>query len=363
MTQDKQKYLLPILTVLLLLCPLVIVIAGNVSPTVLLDKEFDLKNTGKIVIRNTYGSIDVKNHNKNSIHIQVSFVIDGVQGNELSEIIEDVHIIAENVLGIITLESSIEGKAERFVQKLDGYDISEFDIHFEVYMPVSFACEIQLKYGQIDIESLLCLQSLKLQYGSLTAQALESPNRKPLAIVELAYSKANITNCKWLQLNLKYSKLEIEKSEALIAQTHYSKLFIQEGSSLVSESRYDTYRLGRLSNFVTEADYSHISIDEIGHKCLLETDYTDVKIAMVLPGFELVEVVNSYGSIVLNIDPEASYQLTADTKYCKIGFPNPHKISKETNGNHTHIEAEIGIKGSERKVKIESKYGNVKINP
>jgi hypothetical protein len=229
-------------------------------------------------------------------------------------------------------------------------------------MPSSTKLSLENKYGSVFINKLESKSSITIKYGNLQANQLLSSGKEEMTEINLGYSNGTIETCKWLKLNIKYSKINIQESKALILMSKYSKVNIEKNSSIVCESKYDTYRIGTLSNFVTEAQYSNFKIDALKNKLKINTKYTDTKIEYVPVSFESIEIENSYGSINIGIDPNATYKIKGYAKYAKIHYPSFARVNKFQENTEMSVEGIVGKENEANSyVRINTKYGSIKL--
>ena len=103
-------------------------------------------------------------------------------------------------------------------------------------------------------------------------------------------------------------------------------------------------------------------MDEVSRKISLNTRYTDVRVDKVPAQFESVDIDNSYGSIRIGIDNDASYYLKGHAKYAKIHFPDNQRVNYFQENTELNVEGNIGDKRNNLpKVTIETKYGGVNL--
>ncbi|MBN1597578.1 MAG: DUF4097 family beta strand repeat protein [Bacteroidales bacterium] len=324
-------------------------------------KKYAVKASTQLNIEAKYSHIDVRDWNKNEIQVEATITLFNISKQKGEQILDEISIDFWQEGDVIHVATNFE---ESFFKSFGwNHNEDDFKIEIVVMMPSDVKVDIENKYGSLFVNKLTSQSVLRVKYGSLKINELLAKGKGEMAEVDLGYSKGSIENCKWLKVNIKYSKIDIENSKALIVVSKYSKVNIDEASSIVCESKYDTYVTGNATNFVCEAGYSNFKFDKIRKKIHLETKYTDVKADYIPPTFESISIDNSYGSISLYIDPEASYRLNGYAKYAKIHYPDNARVNRVQENNELTVKGTIGgEKGELPTVKIETKYGGIKLS-
>jgi hypothetical protein len=94
----------------------------------------------------------------------------------------------------------------------------------------------------------------------------------------------------------------------------------------------------------------------------VDSEYGSLKVSKVDPGFESINVENSYGAVNLGISDESSYNVNASCSYCNIDYDqNSFKGNRMSENNSKKIDGTIGNGTPTGKVVVTSKYGGIKL--
>lgn len=328
------------------------------------EKAYNINKNSQFSINNKYGDIDIREWAENSLSIKAEIIIRGVSKQKADEMFSNIDIEISQGGDLISVATKYQDKFFDLAGKNFVNDDKKFEVKYLIMLPSWLKVEAENSYGDMFISKLTSPSIIRIKYGTLKINQLIAENKENMAEVDLAYSKGSIEDCRWLRIVASYSKLGIEESKALVAVTKYSKIFIDNGSSLVCEAKYDSYEIGTISNFVAESKYSNIKIEKLNNKLVLDTKYTDTKVGLIPAGFDLVEIDNSYGSIRIGIDPSASYYLDGFAKYAQINYSDDSDVDREQENTEMRVNGLIGRdKSAKARVKIETNYGGVNINP
>lgn len=326
-------------------------------------ESFSVGNNTNLQIENKYGNIDIRNWDKNSIDVLVQIKLFNASDKKAAELLEMININTYTEGDKIVFITEFDDNISKGLTHFNDGD-KKFEVNYIVNMPHTVPINLNNKYGNIFIDKLSSVSVIEVKYGKLKANNIASVQKDPMTEINLGYAEGIIESCSWLKINIKYSKIEIAESKALIFVSKYSKIFIDRGSSIVTESKYDAYEVGAIANFVTEAEYSNFKFKSIGKKLHTETSYSEIKVGYMPASFELVKIVNRYGSYNIGIEDGASYQIFGLAKYGNIIFPDNSRVNRFQETTELKVDGQVGSNAnSKSKVDIDTKYGTVKLIP
>jgi hypothetical protein len=340
-------------------------VIGNAEVTKTVAKVFPLTDAGSLEIENRYGSIDIRNWEKDEISVSVLVSVTHpnreTAERQLSYI--NIHLSQQNnaVKAITEIDSRISRSGSRLFSS--GNDDQVIKIDYTVYAPRETDLKVTHRYGDIFINEATGHTLIDLRYGNLQANRIFRDNTRPLSEVTLAYStKVNITEADWLKINMRYSDLNVERCRALVVSASYSKLRVENASSIVAEARYSEFNLGDISNFVTESGYTNYNIGNVSNVLDIETRYGNVRVATMPSGFSKIRFVGSYGNMRVGMDPDASYRIESTAGYGSVSIPSGARVNRITRGQETKLSGVVGTQTNpDATVEISTRYGNVNL--
>lgn len=309
----------------------------------------------QLIIENKYGDININNWDKDSVDIQITITVDTYSEEKAQSLLDNIKVMmshsGDNIKAITEMSHKFKtGK--------------KFSIDYQIYMPDYVKIDLKNKFGNIYVHNIRAKANIDLSYGNLKGDSFLYPQEKPLSTINLAYSKATITESNRTKLTMKYSTMNIGTSEVLIVVSRFSKLHLDNNISVIADSKYDNFSIRNTDVFmVTMGQFSDFKIDQVNKKLDLELRYGNCKVGYIPKDFEEININNEYISTSLGIDPEASYLLEAETKFCGVSYPeNSKTITKMIESSKTTIKAIVGENETpQSKVRIFSKFGNVSL--
>jgi hypothetical protein len=323
-------------------------------------EEYDANENTLLKLNNQYGNMDIRNWDDPKIRIDVTVKVEHSNDERAEKMLSYIDVKFTSSGNTVTAETVFDDKFSRSGTWKNGND---FEINYTVQMPAKIDLELYNKYGQVNIEEVAGHVNLELKYGKLLIDKLSRGNVKPLNTITLGYANgSSITECNWLKTSIKYSSLDIGRARAFVGYTSYMKLSIGEASSVVIEGKYDGYQFGALANLVINTAYSNIKAERLDKKLEADTKYTNVTVDYMPADFELINVTSKYGTYRIGIDDNASYQLEGEAGYSKIYYPETGRVSRIQENTSMEVSGTVGTDPNpSAKVKITTKYGNVKL--
>ncbi len=322
-------------------------------------KEFSAQGKDLLKIDNRYGDVVIENWNENKVSIEVVVTVNHPSKDKAEKFMSMIDVLFNE--NDNTIEATT--KIEKNFSFREG-DERDFSIDYVVKMPENLNLELINRYGQVEIAKLTGHVNIAVKYGSLYVADLTRGKEEPLNKISLAYSKGNIENCGWCELNLAYvGRLNVGSAKALLVDSKYSKLFVDKLSSIVANTKYDQIEIDLLKNLVAEGAYTGFRLGTVTGKVNISTGYGSISIDKLKDGFEMVDIEAKYCQVKIDVEDNASYKLLLKTAYSGLSFDedNAEIINRIYDNNRKSLEAVIGSKDTESTIKVKSNYGSVKV--
>jgi len=325
-------------------------------------KEFDASGIELLKISNRYGDVEIVSTSNNKIVIVVNVQLSHPNESKAEKLLSMINVeFSEN-------DNTIEARTDidrQFSLNSSGPQ-RRFSIDYRVEMPMDMDLDLSNRYGDIKAAELSGHVDIRLKYGSLFIKKLSRGKVEPLNRIAAEYLRvADIADAGWLEITMRYvSKLNILNAQALLIDSRYStNNKIDKVSSIVIDSKYDRYEINKLNNIVAESAYTGYHIGEVSKKLDIEARYGSIDVNDVKPSFELLRTDTGYCPVEVNFDENASYKLSAKTRYAGVSFDESRAeiLQRIQETTSTTIEAIVGNPNTTSEVNIEASYGSVKL--
>jgi len=312
-------------------------------------RSWPVSKVSSLAVENKFGNIRFMSTRSDSVTISITIDTDDKNSRSserLAEQIDFAFSFTDGKIGAQTIFS------KGFRSKED------FSVNYLINIPIDKNLEVNNSYGNVTLDDLKAKGSFKISYGNFNGNTLLAPGNEQIKL-DLKYGSATIENANRLRGNISYSKLRTTSINDAELETRYSTIYAEKYQNINANSRYDNYTITNVQHLRADTKFTDWKIDEATTSIDFINEYGDVRIRKVPKTFQHVAVDNRYGNIRIGISAEATYSLKAEAFYCNIIYPNTKPDSYFKEDNHFKVEAIIGSRNANSKVKIESRYGKV----
>jgi hypothetical protein len=181
----------------------------------------------------------------------------------------------------------------------------------------------------------------------------------------VSFGKANIELVSDAKLEVSYGHMDIKKAANINLETEYSDAIFGELNTAKIELEGGHFEVKKINVVEGESNFSNIKIGHLSQSARIEMSYGGLDLLNVEKGFSNISLETEFSSTHISFAPGTSYQLTLDSEFGSVDFPEGDaEVSKDIQDiTNRHIEAVVGTKNTTSAVvNIESSYGSIKIN-
>ncbi|RME10594.1 MAG: hypothetical protein D6816_03130 [Bacteroidetes bacterium] len=336
-------------------------------------KDFPINSDGTVSLANKYGKVEVKTWDKSRVKIEVTIVVKAKSESNANEIFDRIDIDFTNSSDYVSAETRIEPQKSSWFD-WSGSDKAEFQINYEVFMPVSCALSLRNKYGDSFVEPIAGKTSVDIKYGNIR---LEGVNNS-LNIV-LGYGNGTVVKARNINADLGYGKLNVSDADDISLVSKYSKITIDNADLITGESKYDNIVLGKVKKMnllakygdveIREANeldatakYTDFKVHELKDGGVFEFQYGGLLVDKLAKGFSSMDLKGKYTDFKIYVEPGASYVLDASTNYAGIAYPAGLNVTYEKDkGTSQAVKGHVGTSGARSVIRANLEYGGLKV--
>lgn len=313
-------------------------------------KSWPVSEVETLEIINKFGEVKISDRGGSQVTIEVVVTVEGPE-SRAKALLDDITVSFGSLGSKATAETKM---ASSFKSR------GKFSIDYTVSIPASKNLNITNKFGNVVMQDLTGKGNFDIGYGNLTAGQLNTPGSDGFRL-NLEYGKADAESMKDGRVSLSYSKMFVKSAENVLLESKYSTMNIDNLNSLRVDSKYDTFNFGKLVSLEGDSKFTNYRIAIIEKRLKLVSGYGTVRVDHIPSDFELIDVNSSYAQISLGIDNNAAYQIYATCDYCSIDYPQSNFVGNRMKENTRQtIDGKIAG-GTKGKVRVESRYGNIKL--
>jgi hypothetical protein len=320
---------------------------------VLADKKYDIDKNALLSINHKYGMITCKNWDQQVIAVKIIAEVDAPSREAAEKIFARIDYDLSGTRSKVNLESRNSGDLTK------GKN-NKLTVRVEVMMPEAVRLNVRNQFGNCYIGKVSGDSEVRIAYGSLEIAALKNEANQ----VGIEFGEGRIEYIRKGEVEVSYSPLTIGESSILSVASDYSDVKIGKVSQIEIESEGGSVQIGEVDAAVVSAKFSECFIKKLGHSLRAESEYGALILSEVSPQFELVEIVNAFGSVGVNFESSASFRFETEVEMGTIDFkdfPEPRfKFSSLENFlTGSSYSGTTGPNPQRASVSIVSSYGSV----
>ncbi len=340
------------------------------------NQSFAINADGTTDITNKYGAVNIETWDRNEVKIDIKITVKAKTEEAAEETFDRISFDFDDRPDYVQAVTNIESqKSNSWISWFSGSNNnSEFTIDYEVKMPISNNLKLANKYGDSDVESIDGSVEAYIKYGKVRMQDIGGNLN-----LTLGYGTGNILTAQDATFDVKYSRLTVKKLNDVDLTTKYSKMYIDEARNFKTLSKYDTYEVGVVKDFsciskydkynfesAYEVDingkYSDYTFGEVKRRADILLSYGGTRINKLKKGFQELRIDGSYANFKIYPEVGCSYHLSGTASYGSISYPDDMDVIKRIDKNtSSEVEGYVGSKSTDTRIKLNIRYGGVKI--
>ncbi|MGQ8337900.1 hypothetical protein ACUNWD_15225 [Sunxiuqinia sp. A32] len=302
-------------------------------------------------VTNKFGEIRISDYGGDSITVDVIITVESATESKAEYLLNQIEIQINKQGSTLVLETDIK---DNFKSK------QSFSIDYRINIPDDRDLTVENKFGNVAVSSLNAKGRFSVNYGNINTGPLECPDGSSIDL-EIGYGKADIESVNNLDCEIKYSKLFLGEAKKIIAESKYSVINAEELGYLNLESKYDGINVEELGELKANSKYTNYDIEELKKSFVLDTEYGSVRIDEAGAEFDLIDITNSYGGISIGFSNPV-FNIDAECSYCDVKLPEVEFSGNRIKDNfRLNLNGTVGSTSATAKVKIQSRYGGVKL--
>jgi hypothetical protein len=280
-----------------------------------LQKSFFALPSAEIQIVNKYGDIHLVTWDKDSVRFEIQLSVTSNKEEKLDKIFNYVDFEFEDTKYFIIARTVFKGQNSFWTEVSDMANLvfsggTHTQIDYTVYLPENSNLKIENKFGNIVTTDHPGKVDIFVSNGDLKAHSFSGQ-----AKIRVDFGNATIAQVKSANLSINYGELRLEEASEVILQTKSSKIFLVSAEWLQMDSQRDKYYVNKVGEVSGSSYFSDLSFDQVARQVSLKSNYGDIKIGSVLPGFRQMEFGSESTAITVYISREFYYDMDITRDY------------------------------------------------
>jgi hypothetical protein len=349
----KIKMRIAIYTLLILVIGTGNVNAKGETEKVLFDKSFEVNENALLSVSHEMGNVKCKNWDKSEISVKIVATLETNDSEKASKAFNRVQFEVSGNRDKVDVFCKLKSA------KNEGREVSP-QVNVMIFMPESVRLDLEHKFGNAYIDKTAGQSKVHSSYGSVQLAALSHPESS----FKLDFGEGEIGYFAGNTMIINYSSLELEEAGNVSLKSAYSDIEADRIGILDLKLEGGNLEIHQSDILKGSSKFSGIHIDRLSEILDVESSYGSLEVNYMPADFSEVIIKNSYGTVSVGIDENATYKLNAKATHCEIGYPKEmaNFTERVKTTFKTTLIGTIG-KGNEpqSKVSIDTEYGGVNL--
>ncbi|QJW91786.1 hypothetical protein HNV11_21595 [Spirosoma taeanense] len=324
---------------------------GMVEKKKTIIKMFDVDNNDNLVVDNQFGQVTVGLWDKSEIRIQITIVANSDSDERVQRFMDAVSIEEKRTGNQILVRTNFSQNTvsnwSMGKWKNDG-ERNFVKINYDVMMPKQNALTVRNKFGNTNIPAFHAPLTIYSRYGNFSAEDLTNRQND----IDVAYGKADIRALESAKVDVAYGHLNLDRANVLTLVNKFGKMRIGEVGKLNANINYSGAQIGKLR------ESGDIKLNFSG----------GFRIDQLPKTADNIDILANYSSVALPIDSDKDCDFDVTVSYGDFNYPSGpmmHFTTQPIDDNSRgprltkQYVGKVG-RGAGTKVKVVSKFGNVK---
>lgn len=232
-------------------------------------------------------------------------------------------------------------------------------INYIITLPKNTKLDININYGNINIDKHQGTLNTNMQYSDMKAQSIVGD-----ANIVIKYGDIKIDNCKNINLKSSYSDVKIRNTNSANIQADYGDFKIEAAQSVNLIAMYGDFKIGTVESLTLSLKHTDIIIGSLVSGVTAAGNYSDIRIDGVSPKLKNINIDSNYGDISIALIPEISASFDINIGFGDLDISNSYsvKYTQQENARNKIIKkGQIGTKTPTAKLTLSSNYADITI--
>jgi hypothetical protein len=319
-----------------------------------INKTYKVSGSTMIKLSNSFGKMHVETWDKNEVKVDIEIIVRASNDDRAQNLLDkiDINIEDGNTSSSLSFVTSIgNNKSGRS---------TSFEINYDVSLPKTNSLDLKNSFGDTYLGDMSGDVDLNVQYGNLKAGELTGD-----CDVKLSFGSgfSEIDALKKGDLKVSYSKLGVEEMGEMDVHSSFSTFETEKVVSMDLISKYGEVEIEEIDVLEADVNFSGFELERVNKSLVLDIDYGGSVDIGLSKNAKLLDIKSSFGPVTLNLESGINASVEARMSFCNLRYDEDmiefNKIIKDNTSSE--YEGKIGS-GAGTVIKIQSKYGNVRID-
>ncbi|MFT5862068.1 MAG: hypothetical protein ACI828_000714 [Flavobacteriales bacterium] len=320
-------------------------------------KEFNVNSDAQLLIKSSYGNINMVSWNEHRIVIEVHIKTNGNNEEKVQDKLDDITVLFDGTDSFVSAKTSFNnGKNRSWWNNWKNSNVN-MEVHYTVKVPVTNSIDISNDYGGITLNRIEGNAKISCDYGKLTLGELMAEDN----YLNFDYTKnSTIGYMRSGRINADYSGFILEKGGNIELNADYSKSEFGAVENLNYICDYGSVIAGTTKDITGRGDYLSAKLGTVHGNVNINADYGSIRIEEMSEKAGNVVIQSDYTGIKMGYNANYNFTFNITLEYAGLSGKENLSINKERIQNSDkYYEGYYGSASSRNNININSEYGGV----
>ncbi len=268
-------------------------------------RSFKVYDQTSLEVYNKYGNIHLFSWDKDSVKIDIDLTVKASKKQKADKIFEFIDFEFSDSKFYVIARTTLSQNQGSFWAELSDLANTVFSgnnktqINYNIYLPRDMSVQLENKFGNIYCTDHDGKIKVTLSNGDFKANNLTGE-----ADLEINFGNAGINYLEKGNLKSSYLDLDLGSSLDLKVESKSSTFNIEKIRALSVQSRRDKFYIGDVNSLIGESSFSYFTLKGLSRNIKVQTEYGELKMKGIDPGFNLIDLDSKYTDIIINISQD-----------------------------------------------------------
>lgn len=255
--------------------------------------SYQVDPNSRLELENKYGNIQIKNHQGNTIEIEVTIKAWDMTEAKAQATLDRISIERAKSHRQVELETVIESQKDK---SLNSYNNSGFSIDYVIKMPEQMDLELENKFGNVQLANVLGELEIEVKHGNFSGETLGGGE------IEVKFGNVAIQTLRRVtEIEVKHGNLQVGTAPQLEVDQSYGSL-----------------QLGSVMHLEGELSHGSMRVEQVAVSLEWENKYGSISVGKMGPNFQKAEIEVKHGNVMMNVAAASKFDFEFYTEHGTI---------------------------------------------
>lgn len=331
--------------------------SGKYTKEKTIKKSFDVNSDALLIVRNSYGNLNIISTSGNKVLIEVHIKTNGDNEEKVQKKLDDISVDFNASSSEVSAKTLFNKEKDGWGWNWGNNNSVSMQVNYTIQLPIKNRVDLNNDYGAIVLDRIDGHAKINCDYGRLDIGELRGRNNQ----LNFDYtSKSRIGFMASGTIDADYSGFILEKAGDVSLNADYTNATIEEMENLQYVNDYGNLEINEVNNIQGNGDYLGLKLGTVHGNVDINADYGSISIDQMAEDAGNIEIRTDYTDTKIGYNASYNFNFEISTRYASVSGKDDFEIniSKEKSSER-YYKGYRGNASSGNAISINSSYGNI----